>query len=99
MSAPVSSGEVDAKAANLGRQQKHKDTVIVVEVVDQACAHCNICGAIHSIIPGKPKLLGTGKSHRSFSTNPKHCKSFQPQSGKSILSSRLLARGDVQEGG
>lgn len=35
---PVGPGEIDAQAADLGGQQKYKDFVIGVEVVNQPCA-------------------------------------------------------------
>lgn len=54
---PVGSSQVDAKAANLGGQQKHKDVIIAVEVIDQPRAYPNICGTVHPVIPGNQNKL------------------------------------------
>ena len=54
---PVGSSQVDAKAANLGGQQKHKDVIIAVEVIHQPRAYPNVCGTIHPVIPGNQNKL------------------------------------------
>ncbi len=38
---PVGTGEVDAKAADFGGEQEHKDTVVVVEVIHQPRARAD----------------------------------------------------------
>ena len=47
---PICACQVNAQATHFGGEQEHKDFLVGVEVIDQACSEGNWGGAVHAVV-------------------------------------------------